>query len=95
MAPFSSVARHGASVPRCRTISPAPIVREAIGEVPPQSCICLCPHTPEDGCDCRKPAPGMLLDIMRHFGIAGDETLSIGDTENDCEAARRAGVRFV
>ncbi len=70
------------------------MVREAIGEIPPRTCIRLCPHTPEEGCDCRKPAPGMLLDILRHFGVAGDEALFVGDTENDREAARRAGIRF-
>ena len=30
----------------------------------------ICPHRPADGCQCRKPAPGMVLDIMAHYRVA-------------------------
>src|SRR5687768_16277069 len=30
----------------------------------------FCPHTPEENCDCRKPKPGMMLEIGRRYGIA-------------------------
>jgi len=54
----------------------------------------LCPHVPEDHCTCRKPAPGMLLEIMATADARATETLFVGDMEIDAEAARRAGVRF-
>jgi D-glycero-D-manno-heptose 1,7-bisphosphate phosphatase len=54
----------------------------------------FCPHRLEEPCDCRKPAPGMLLDIMRVRGIAPVETLFVGDSRVDEEAARAAGTRF-
>jgi D,D-heptose 1,7-bisphosphate phosphatase len=57
-----------------------------------------CPHHPEGTaayagtCDCRKPAPGMLLRAMREWPIRRDGSFLIGDKESDLEAARRAGV---
>ncbi|MFL5612042.1 MAG: HAD-IIIA family hydrolase [Gemmatimonadaceae bacterium] len=54
----------------------------------------FCPHRLEEPCGCRKPAPGMLLDIMRSVGVGSEATLFVGDAKVDAEAARRAGVRF-
>ena len=55
----------------------------------------FCPHRLEESCGCRKPAPGLLLDILDATGAARHETLFIGDAQTDAEAARRAGVRFL
>lgn len=52
-----------------------------------------CAHRPEEGCPCRKPRPGMLLDAMQALGVAPDETLFVGDAVRDIEAARAAGCR--
>lgn len=51
-----------------------------------------CPHLEEE-CDCRKPAPGMLLRAAREHGLALDRSFLIGDAPRDAEAGRRAGVR--
>lgn len=51
-----------------------------------------CPHGPDDGCACRKPAPGLLLRAMRYLGARPDQTLMIGDSERDMQAARAAGL---
>ena len=48
----------------------------------------LCPHGPDDGCDCRKPAPGLLLEIAEHYGISLDGVPCVGDRTRDLEAAR-------
>jgi histidinol-phosphate phosphatase family protein len=55
----------------------------------------VCPHGDEDGCDCRKPEPGMLLTAARSLGADPARTAMIGDTGADMEAARRAGLRGV
>jgi D-glycero-D-manno-heptose 1,7-bisphosphate phosphatase len=55
----------------------------------------ICPHPMDAGCGCRKPEPGMLLSVMRDCGATPGETLFVGDTELDREAARRAGVSFI
>jgi D-glycero-D-manno-heptose 1,7-bisphosphate phosphatase len=51
----------------------------------------FCPHTPEDGCDCRKPLPGLLLDIGRRYGINLHNVPMVGDTLRDLQAAQAAG----
>lgn len=51
----------------------------------------FCPHTPEEGCDCRKPLPGMMLDIGRRYGSALAEVPMVGDTLRDLQAAAAAG----
>lgn len=54
-----------------------------------------CPEPPWSDHERRKPRPGMLLEAMRHFRIAADETVMIGDQLRDLQAARAAGVRRV
>jgi D-glycero-D-manno-heptose 1,7-bisphosphate phosphatase len=51
----------------------------------------FCPHTPEDGCDCRKPLPGLLLEIGRRYGTDLRVVPMVGDTQRDLEAAHAAG----
>ncbi len=53
----------------------------------------FCPHLPEAGCACRKPAPGMLLAAARELGARLDVSWLIGDAASDVEAAARAGCR--
>jgi D-glycero-D-manno-heptose 1,7-bisphosphate phosphatase len=43
----------------------------------------------------RKPAPGMLFEAMRRFGVAPEETVMIGDAVSDLEAAAAAGCRRI
>jgi len=55
----------------------------------------ICPHGPEDGCACRKPAPGMILAACTTLDIAPEEIAFIGDIGSDIEAAAAAGSRGV
>jgi len=55
----------------------------------------FCPHKEEDRCVCRKPKPGMLLEVARRFNISLDETCMVGDAQRDLEAAAAAGARPV
>jgi D-glycero-D-manno-heptose 1,7-bisphosphate phosphatase len=55
----------------------------------------LCPHRLDVVCDCRKPAPGMLLDILRYFRVSEPEALFVGNETVDFQAANRAGVPFL
>lgn len=52
----------------------------------------LCPHEDADGCACRKPRPGMFLDLAAAHGIALPASTHVGDSEKDREAARAAGI---
>jgi rfaE bifunctional protein nucleotidyltransferase chain/domain len=58
-----------------------------------------CPHHPGGQvaefareCDCRKPAPGMILQAARELGLSLADSLLVGDKPSDIEAARKAGV---
>jgi D-glycero-D-manno-heptose 1,7-bisphosphate phosphatase len=53
----------------------------------------VCPHAPEEGCACRKPAPGLLLRARDALGADLAASWMIGDGARDVEAARRAGCR--
>ena len=55
--------------------------------------IVWCPHHPDDGCDCRKPEPGLLLQLSRQFGVPLDNVPVIGDSLRDIDAALAVGAR--
>ncbi len=54
--------------------------------------IAYCPHLPESGCFCRKPQPGMLLAIARHFHCSLANVPFIGDRITDIQAAEAVGA---
>ena len=51
----------------------------------------FCPHTPEDQCDCRKPLPGMLLDVGKRYSVDLEDVPSVGDSVKDLLASAAAG----
>ena len=55
----------------------------------------FCPHTAESKCKCRKPEPGMLLEVARRFNVALENTYMVGDALRDLQAAAAAGARPV
>ena len=58
--------------------------------------IYICPHNWDEGCDCRKPKPGLLYQAQRDYDLnIPRDCLLIGDDERDMEAAERAGCRSV
>jgi histidinol-phosphate phosphatase family protein len=54
-----------------------------------------CPHTPDDGCACRKPAPGMIERACREHDVDLGHSWVIGDKAADIELATLAGCRAV
>ncbi len=53
--------------------------------------IFICPHGPDDGCDCRKPAPGMFHDIAHRYEISMQNVPAVGDSLRDLQAAAALG----
>ena len=54
--------------------------------------IAFCPHLPDAGCDCRKPAPGLLHELARRLELNLAGVPVVGDSERDLVAARRASA---
>ena len=66
------------------------IVREAGGDI---SQITYCPHHPDEGCECRKPKPGMLKELSRRYGVPLTHVPVIGDSLRDIDAAIAVDAR--
>lgn len=51
-----------------------------------------CPHAPEEGCACRKPAPGLILQAAAGLDLDLAGSVLVGDALTDMQAARAAGI---
>jgi histidinol-phosphate phosphatase family protein len=67
-------------------------VEELLGPLGPCT---YCPHGPDDGCGCRKPAPGLVYETAKKLGVDPARCVVIGDIGSDVEAARAAGARGI
>jgi D-glycero-D-manno-heptose 1,7-bisphosphate phosphatase len=55
----------------------------------------VCPHHPEDNCECRKPKPKFLLDAAREYRLDLSQCFMIGDRLSDIQAGVNAGTRTI
>jgi len=55
----------------------------------------FCPHNPDDGCSCRKPESGMILQAAREHRVDLRRSFLIGDKESDAECGQNAAVRTI
>ena len=67
-------------------------VRAKGGEI---DAIFFCPHKPEDNCRCRKPLPGLFLEIIDRLKANLSGVYAVGDSERDILAARAVAARAV
>lgn len=67
-------------------------VEELLGPLGP---VFICPHSDDDACGCRKPAPGLLKAAAEELGVPVEQCAVIGDIGADIEAARAVGARPV
>ena len=70
-------------------------IHDELESVLPIQAVYCCPHDSGDGCECRKPAPGMLHAAERDHSLDLERSWLIGDRWVDIAAARGAGVRAV
>jgi D-glycero-D-manno-heptose 1,7-bisphosphate phosphatase len=57
--------------------------------------IFFCPHAADAHCHCRKPAPGMLEEILRRFQVEPQSVTAVGDSLRDLQAAAAVGTKPV
>jgi D-glycero-D-manno-heptose 1,7-bisphosphate phosphatase len=67
-------------------------IRAAGGEI---VAVRYCPHMPEEGCLCRKPAPGMLRDLASEWQIDTTQAYMVGDALSDIAAGQAVGSTTV
>jgi histidinol-phosphate phosphatase family protein len=65
-------------------------VEELLG---PFAAVLVCEHGPDDGCRCRKPRPGLVLEAARRLGVDPAACVLVGDIGADVDAALAAGAR--
>ena len=53
----------------------------------------ICPHAPDEDCECRKPKPKLVFDAVREWQIDPSEIVVVGDKTSDVDVARNAGSR--
>jgi D-glycero-D-manno-heptose 1,7-bisphosphate phosphatase len=57
--------------------------------------VAYCPHRPDERCRCRKPEPGLLLDLLGRYRLHPSECVVIGDALSDIDAGRAAGMATI
>ena len=55
----------------------------------------FCPHMPKENCDCRKPKPGLIIQAKNDFKIDLSQSVMIGDSQTDVQAAESAGCKGI
>ncbi|MCP3926044.1 MAG: D-glycero-beta-D-manno-heptose 1,7-bisphosphate 7-phosphatase [Desulfobacterales bacterium] len=63
-------------------------VRKGSGDIKD---IFFCKHTPDEGCDCRKPKPGLINQAKEKYGIDLTSSVMVGDSTKDILAGKAAG----
>ncbi len=63
-------------------------IRAAGGDI---TGIFFCPHRPDEGCDCRKPRPGLIRTAQKEYGIDLSEAVMVGDSVKDMQCAENIG----
>ncbi len=66
-----------------------------LAEVLPLKAIKVCYHGQGEGCACRKPKPGMLIEAAEELGIDLSRSIMVGDRWNDIDAGHAAGCKTV
>jgi D-glycero-D-manno-heptose 1,7-bisphosphate phosphatase len=57
--------------------------------------VAYCPHRVDEQCACRKPQPGLLVELARRHGVDLAASIIVGDAVSDLEAAAAAGCRAI
>lgn len=57
--------------------------------------VAFCPHHPKDNCDCRKPEPKIVLELIEKYKIDKKNSYFVGDRESDYQCGLNAGINSI
>ena len=57
--------------------------------------ICYCTHDNHDNCPCRKPKPGLIINLLNKYSLKKEESCIIGDSYKDICAGKNAGIKTI
>jgi D-glycero-D-manno-heptose 1,7-bisphosphate phosphatase len=78
-----------------QTLGAIQAMHEVMRQALPLDDFLICPHDDRDGCQCRKPAPGLMLEARQRYGIDLSRSFLVGDRWRDVDAGQAAGCRTV
>ena len=78
-----------------QTLSAIQAMHDVMRQTLPLDDFLICPHDDRDGCQCRKPAPGLVIEAQQRYGIDLARSFLVGDRWRDIDAGRAAGCRTV
>jgi D-glycero-D-manno-heptose 1,7-bisphosphate phosphatase len=78
-----------------QTLDAIQAMHESMRQTLPLDDFLICPHDDRDGCNCRKPMPGLLLEGAARYSIDLSRSFMVGDRWRDIDAGRAAGCRTV
>jgi D-glycero-D-manno-heptose 1,7-bisphosphate phosphatase len=70
-------------------------IHDTMRQVLPIDEFLVCAHDDGEGCQCRKPLPGLMIEAQQRHGIDLDRSFLVGDRWRDVEAGQAAGCRTV
>jgi len=70
-------------------------MHQAMRQTLPLDDFLVCPHDDRDGCQCRKPLPGLFLEAQARYGVDLARSFMVGDRWRDVDAGQAAGCRTV
>lgn len=78
-----------------QTLEEIRTMHESMRQTLPIDDFLMCPHDDRDGCSCRKPLPGLMIEAQKRYAVDLDRSFLVGDRWRDIDAGRAAGCRTV
>ena len=78
-----------------QTLEAVQAIHDAMRRALPLDEFLICPHDDRDGCRCRKPAPGLMIEAQQRYGVDLSRSFLVGDRWRDIDAGHAAGCRTV
>jgi len=78
-----------------QTLEAVQAIHDTMRQTLPLDEFLICPHDDGDGCQCRKPAPGLVIEAQQRYGIDLSRSFLVGDRWRDIDAGHAAGCRTV